>query len=119
MALAVIARPEAWQPQNRKLRTPRDFLVAAARLTGYEMPPQRLLALLRQFGQPAFMPPSPAGWPDRANDWMAPDALRQRIALAYIAGPKLRPPEEPAALPHVALGPSAGSHKTGTEPRRE
>lgn len=109
MALAVIARPEAWQPQNRKLRTPRDFLVAAARLTGLEMQPQRLMALLRQFGQPAFMPPSPAGWPDRANDWMAPDALRQRIELAYIAGQKLRPPEEPAELLDVALGASAGS----------
>src|SRR3546814_20316161 len=39
MALAVIARPEAWQPQNRKLRTPRDFPVAATRLPGLDMQP--------------------------------------------------------------------------------
>ncbi len=109
MALALIALPEAWDPQYRKLRNPRDLLVASLRLSGADMPLPRCIGLLRQFGQAPFQPPSPAGWPDRANDWMAPDALRQRIELAYVIAQRTRNAPEPMALFDIALGPAARS----------
>ncbi len=107
LALALIERPECWQAEHRKLRNPRDFLLAAVRLTEIEMQPQRIVGLLRQFGQAPFQPPSPAGWPDRANDWLAPDALRQRIELAYLLAQRTRHPHEPQALLDLAFGPAA------------
>jgi len=109
MALALIALPEAWDPQYRKLRNPRDLLVASLRLSGADMPLPRCIGLLRQFGQAPFQPPSPAGWPDRATDWMAPDALRQRIELAYVIAQRTRNAPEPMALFDIALGPAARS----------
>jgi uncharacterized protein (DUF1800 family) len=107
LALMLISRPEAWQPGNRKLRSPRDFLLAALRLTDADIPTPRCAALLRQFGQPTFQPPSPAGWPDRAADWLAPDALRQRIELAYVLGQRARSRQAPQDLLDLAIGASA------------
>ncbi len=105
MAIALIERPEAWRPEHRKLRTPRDFMLAAARLGAPDMNGQRFGGLLRQFGQASFQPPSPAGWPDRAGDWLSPDALRQRIELSFLISQRVKstalPPE---ALLETAVG---------------
>jgi uncharacterized protein (DUF1800 family) len=109
LALTLVALPEAWDPQYRKLRNPRDFLLAALRLSDADLPMQRCIGLLRQFGQAPFQPPSPAGWPDRANDWMAPDALRQRIELSYVIAQRTRNAAEPMDLFELALGPLARS----------
>ena len=107
LALTLIARPEAWDPQYRKLRNPRDLMLAALRLSNADMPMPRCIGLLRQFGQAPFQAPSPAGWPDRAGEWMAPDALRQRIELAYAIAQRARDPGDPLALFDLALGPVA------------
>lgn len=107
LALTLIALPEAWDPQYRKLRNPRDLMLAALRLSDADIPMQRCIGLLRQFGQAPFQAPSPAGWPDRASDWMAPDALRQRIELAYAIAQRAREPGDPLTLFDLALGPVA------------
>ncbi len=44
---------------------------------------------LKQMGQIPFRAPSPAGWPDTADDWMAPEAMMTRIEWALAAGQKL------------------------------
>ncbi|WP_374632536.1 DUF1800 family protein [Ferrovibrio sp.] len=105
LAIALIERPEAWKPEYRKLRTPRDFMLAAARLGNPDMNGQRFGGLLRQFGQTTFQPPSPAGWPDRSGDWLAPDALRQRIELSFLISQRVKPgPLQPDALLQIAVG---------------
>lgn len=105
LAIALIERPEAWHPEHRKLRTPRDFMLAAARLGNPEMNGQRFGGLLRQFGQTTFQPPSPAGWPDRAGDWLSPDALRQRIELAFLISQRSKTANlQPEALLEIAVG---------------
>ena len=105
LAIALIERPEAWQPDYRKLRTPRDFMLAAARLGAPEMNGQRFGGLLRQFGQTTFQPPSPAGWPDRAGDWLSPDALRHRIELSFLISQRVKPNAiQPGAWLEIAVG---------------
>jgi uncharacterized protein (DUF1800 family) len=60
-----------------------DYLIASVRSLG--VPPERmpnLEAVLGDLGQPMWAAPAPDGWPDRAADWAAPEALLRRIDWA-------------------------------------
>lgn len=71
----------AWQP-GTKLRTPMDLVVAAIR--ALELPPEAMpmMGILAGLGQPLWSAPAPNGWPDRAADWAAPEAVIRRIDWA-------------------------------------
>ncbi len=63
-----------------KIRSPVDHMAAAVRaLGGSPLPAGRLAAALAGFGQAPFMAGSPAGYPDTADVWAAPDALMRRL----------------------------------------
>ncbi|WP_165837703.1 DUF1800 domain-containing protein [Zavarzinia aquatilis] len=87
---AVIALDSAWTDPLAKMKTPWELAVAMARALGGDglmVDGPALFRRLRSLGQPPFGAPSPAGWPDRAPDWLGPDALMRRIDLgADIAG---------------------------------
>lgn len=78
----LVTRNETWAQPLAKLRSPDDLVVAALRLTaieGGEDFDRRLVQSLNLLGQPVWSAPSPAGWPDRAEGWMAPEALMLRL----------------------------------------
>jgi uncharacterized protein (DUF1800 family) len=79
---ALLTAPEAWAPARTKLRNPVEFLVAAVRTGGARISTERLLGMLANLGQPVFRPPSPKGFPDRSEDWLAPDAIKTRADFA-------------------------------------
>jgi uncharacterized protein (DUF1800 family) len=57
-------------------------------------------------GQPLWTAPQPNGWPDRAEDWIAPEAMMRRLDWAYtFAGRVGR--VDPRAVAEAALGPLA------------
>jgi len=105
---AVIARPEAWDPPLAKMRSPNDLVTAALRALGN--PPvadkdiYRSLALL---GQPPWAAPSPAGWPDRADAWLGPEALMRRLQWADIVA-RNAPNADARALAEATIGPVMG-----------
>jgi uncharacterized protein (DUF1800 family) len=73
--------PEAWADAAAKFKTPIEYAVSTARLLtlgerAFERNPDAGLAVMGQRVQAA---PSPAGWPDRAEDWLGPDAVWKRI----------------------------------------
>jgi uncharacterized protein (DUF1800 family) len=79
---ALVRLDGAWQPGS-KLRTPMEYVVAAIR--SLEVPPEQipnLLGVLAGLGQPLWTAPAPNGWPDRAVDWAAPEAMLRRIDWA-------------------------------------
>ena len=81
-ASAALVRLEAaWQP-GVKLRTPMDYLVAGVR--SLDIPPDQLpmFGILGDLGQPLWTASAPNGWPDRADDWAAPEAMLRRIDWA-------------------------------------
>jgi uncharacterized protein (DUF1800 family) len=82
-SLALVALPDAWTP-DAKLRSPQDFVIASLR--GLGLPAARqgnVMGALGVLGQPLFAAPQPNGWPDRAADWAAPEALLRRIDWSY------------------------------------
>ena len=102
-AACVATLDAAWQPQN-KLRTPRELMIAGLR--ALELLPDRagnMLGGLAAMGQPLWCAPAPNGWPDRAADWIAPEAMLRRVDWAYgLAGRAGQ--VEPEALAGDVLG---------------
>ena len=100
----------AWQPAT-KLRTPQDFVIASLR--ALDLPPEQrtgmnLPGILASMGQPFWNAPQPNGWPDRAIDWAAPEAMMRRIDWAYgVSGrvAALQDGHDAAELAETTLGP--------------
>jgi uncharacterized protein (DUF1800 family) len=79
---ALVKLDGAWQP-GTKLRTPMDYVIASVR--ALDVPPDQmpnLVGILGGLGQPLWSAPAPNGWPDRAADWAAPEAMLRRIDWA-------------------------------------
>lgn len=80
---ALIDSPEAWSQASGKYKTPEDYIHSVFR--GLELPVpagQQALGGLQVLGQPTWRPGSPAGWPDRSDDWDGSAALMKRIEFA-------------------------------------
>jgi uncharacterized protein (DUF1800 family) len=79
----LIDAPEVWVPGPVKFRSPFEWFIAAARLSGIEgMEPPRIARVLGELGQSPWRAPSPAGYDDLAASWAAPDVLLRRVELA-------------------------------------
>ncbi|MFN3863463.1 MAG: DUF1800 family protein [Erythrobacter sp.] len=79
----LINAPEVWVPGPVKFRSPFDWFITAARLSGMAaMEPPRVARVLSELGQAPWRAPSPAGYDDLAASWAAPDALLRRVELA-------------------------------------
>ena len=115
MAVALFSHPAAWDGPPRKLKRPDEWVLSAHRLLGMAPPaPARLVGTLTQMGQPPGRAPSPQGWPDRASDWLGPDALlkrvqwAQRFASTDVAASRAGPSLDARALAAASLGPLLG-----------
>jgi uncharacterized protein (DUF1800 family) len=78
---ALVRLDAAWRP-GTKLRTPMEYVVAGVR--SLDLPPEQvpMIGILGGLGQPLWNAPAPNGWPDRAADWSAPEAMLRRIDWA-------------------------------------
>ena len=104
---ALIESPEAWAPQPAKLKTPEEFVVGTVRLLGlgaqaFERVPDGGITALGQRVQAA---PSPAGWPDRAEEWLGPDAVWKRVEWATRVAERVGRRVDARALANASLGP--------------
>jgi uncharacterized protein (DUF1800 family) len=87
---ALLSCEEAWQTPLAKYKTPQDYLVSIYR--GLQLPvgdAPRSIAGFDLLGQRQFAPGSPAGWPDRSDDWDGASALMKRIEFADTVAQRL------------------------------
>jgi uncharacterized protein (DUF1800 family) len=78
---ALIEGSEAWDALPTKLKSPEEYAVSTARVLGmgagfFMRQPDAGLSVM---GQRVMAQPSPAGWPDTADDWLGPDAVWKRV----------------------------------------
>ena len=104
MARGLIDLPEAWDEPLGKIRTPQDYVIAALRATGSRIDGPVPVQWLNQLGQPPFGAPSPAGWPDRAADWISPEAALHRVEWATALARRSALSEHPTAIADRTLG---------------
>jgi uncharacterized protein (DUF1800 family) len=80
----LVRSPEAWQATAVKLKTPEELVLSSARTLGlgaraFERADAGGIVAL---GQRIHTAPSPAGWSDKAEDWLGPDAVWKRVEWA-------------------------------------
>lgn len=81
-----------WENSLSKIKSPSDYLISALRgLDISDIKPKHAVGSLMIMGQRPYAAPSPAGWPDRAADWAAPDAVYKRIEWATALAERLAP----------------------------
>jgi uncharacterized protein (DUF1800 family) len=108
---ALIDLPEAWVGGTtgvaHKFKSPSEFLMSSLRMLGQStIEPAPLRNAINLVGQPPFRAPSPAGWPDRASHWAAPDAIMKRLEWSQLLADRLGNRERPEDRLAGALGPA-------------
>ena len=103
----LVDAPEGWQPEPAKLKSPEEFVVSSMRLLqlgarAFERQPDAGISLLGQRVQAA---PSPAGWPDAAEEWLGPDAVWKRVEWATRLADRAGRQVDARALAQASLGP--------------
>jgi uncharacterized protein (DUF1800 family) len=107
---ALVASPEAWPDRPTKIKTPNELVISAFRaLGGYPGEPLPLVRALGVLDQAPFSAPSPAGWPDRASDWIGPESTMKRIEWAHAVAAKLPQADSPLVLASAVLGPGVSA----------
>ena len=101
---ALVLLDEPWEAPLVKLKTPQDLVVSTLRATGFEGETNKLVLALRLLGQAPWAAPSPAGWPDRAEDWASPDALLKRIEFATAVAARVGDRLDPRTLAQETIG---------------
>lgn len=80
MARGMVQSRSAWRLGQLKVKTPEDLVLSTARALGMGAEAAApALRSMRVLGQAPKAPPSPAGWPDRAQAWLAPRQLLERV----------------------------------------
>jgi uncharacterized protein (DUF1800 family) len=109
LTLAAIDAPEAWAQPLAKVKSPNEFVVASLRATAAPLSsPGEIgaaLGALKGLGQMPFAALSPAGWPDRADGWIGPDAVMDRADFAAALSRRLRGRLDPNRLREASVGP--------------
>ncbi len=105
---AVVEQPETWDAALSKLRTPNEFVVAALRAVEFQGSGEMMLGALRTLGQMPFAAPSPAGWPDTADQWIGPEAVLRRAEWAMAVGLRVAAIREPQRIFDGTIAPVAG-----------
>ena len=119
----LLGHPEALAAGQRKLKTPREFVVSVMRATGLAPPPGNgLLLALQELGQMPFSAGSPAGFKDLASAWDGAEALMSRIDwVEQVLARNTR--TDPLATARSALGtwlsPRTAAAIRGADSRRQ
>jgi uncharacterized protein (DUF1800 family) len=111
---ALIDAPEAWQAAPAKLKSPEELVVSTARVLklgprAFERQADGGVALLGQRVQAA---PSPAGWPDAAEEWLGPDAVWKRVEWVTRVAERVGRQADARRLASASFGPALSENTT-------
>ena len=110
----LLRSPEAWSAQPVKLKTPEALVISTLRLLrgtsanslrAFERSELGAAGGIAGLGQRVQAAPSPAGWSDRAEDWLGPDAVWKRIEWSTRIADRLGSSVDARALAAQSLGP--------------
>ena len=98
---------EAWDAPQTKMKKPYEYIISSCRLVS--LPKDKLKFNLisqaaQQLGEPIMQAPSPAGWPEKQDDWLTPNSIMSRVEWAQGFSQLIRNDDNPYALAKAALG---------------
>lgn len=102
---ALLESEQTWSTEVGKFKTPTDYIVSAYRaLQVTDGDERRSFATFELLGQRPWSPGSPAGWPDRTEDWDGAAALYKRVEWAAALAARLGSRRVAADLAPAVLG---------------
>ncbi len=104
---ALIVSPEAWAPQQAKIKRPGEWIVAALRATEISGDIKRIVGGMALLGEPLWRPPAPKGFSDENAAWL--DGLTQRLDVANTFAQRVGETLDAKAVADRALGPLASA----------
>jgi uncharacterized protein (DUF1800 family) len=107
VALSLIAAPEAWAPEQAKIKRPGEWIVAALRATALRGDIARIIGGTALLGEPLWRPPAPKGFSDDNAAWL--DGLAQRLDIANTFAQRTAENLDPEAVAETAIGPLASA----------
>jgi uncharacterized protein (DUF1800 family) len=107
VSLALATSPEAWSPEQAKIRRPGEWIVAALRATALRGDIARIIGGTGLLGEPLWRPPAPKGFSDDNAAWL--DGLAQRLDIANAFAQRVAEGLDPGAVAETALGPLASA----------
>jgi uncharacterized protein (DUF1800 family) len=106
VAKALVTAPEAWAPEQAKVKRPSEWLVATRRAAGPKNPKtQPMVGQQRLLGEQLWEPPAPSGFSDYNAAWLS--GLKLRLQSANVFAQAVAGDVEPRELVEVTLGPLA------------
>lgn len=87
MIEALLQSPEFWKKEHvgAKIKSPLELLASSLRILDARLSPDSELAqYLGRMGQELYACRPPTGWPDRAETWLTPGNLVQRLSFAHL-----------------------------------
>ena len=108
---SLLDSPEAWLPAPAKLKSPEEWVLSCVRVLrlGHAAFAHAPDAGIGALGQRLQAAPSPAGWPDKAEEWLGPDAVWKRVEWATRVAERVGGTVDARALAHASLGPLLSS----------
>jgi len=106
---ALVDCDEAWKHPLEKFKNTYEYVVSTFRALGYEPGVRQSVGSLRALDYRAFAAASPAGYPDVASAWAAPDAVMKRIDWSYALARRFERYVDPRSQAADILGPVASS----------
>src|SRR5712691_5808867 len=107
VARALVSAPEAWAPEQAKIKRPPEWIVAALRATAQSGDIRRIVGGLNLLGEPLWRPPAPKGFPDDNAVWL--DGLTQRLDIANTFAQRVADRLDPHTIAEAVIGPLASA----------
>jgi uncharacterized protein (DUF1800 family) len=105
VARSLVTAPEAFAPEQMKVKRPAEWILTALRATAVPGDIRRLMQAQILLGEPLWRPPAPRGFSDDNASWL--DGLAQRLAVANAFAQREGAGLDAEMVAEVALGPLA------------
>jgi len=120
VTVALVNDDGAWRAPMTKIRTPNEFLIAAARATGGLPPdPGPTLNMLNALGMPLWQPAGPNGFADTLAAWATPESMKLRLDVAWQIAQRTKDAENPLGVLDAVAGPAASAETREAVSRAE
>jgi uncharacterized protein (DUF1800 family) len=107
---ALLEAPESWQPVQAKMRSPQEFLIAAARAFDRKPETGQIAGPLGAMGQRLWEPSGPNGFADTVGAWASAEGMKTRLDVAAAIARQVAPGAvDPRNVAETILGPLAST----------
>lgn len=110
-SLALLQVKDAWKPLPVKMKTPAEFVISVARALDVDLNAGKgMIRAQTILGQKPYAATSPAGWPDKAEAWAAPEAMLERLEWGASMAVHAPRDVDPVQFAKSILGPTASEN---------